>query len=259
MSLHGVKFIDYELHRDDHYMFIIQESGYFVFEVDFHTIEINDAGICYVAPGQVHRYIKTDQCEGWLLFVDSNYISKQFREAFDTMLNITQNTDLDKKDPVFAFAGHLGIWWLGEKGNDDLMSSVIKSLLDAISGLIASKLLGASTKFKRINSPKYILATRFRQLIKEHFLKLKQVKAYASLLHITPLYLNEVMKEITGFPASYWIQQEIILEGKRLLSYSGKDIREIAWELGYEDQAYFSRFFKNNTGVTASAFREQKP
>ncbi len=259
MALHGLKFTDHELHRDDHYMFIIQKSGRFVFEVDFNTIEINNAGLCYVAPGQVHRYIKVDQCEGWLLFVDSNYISKEFREAFDTILNVTQNSSLAKKDPVFAFADSLGKWWLGQKKNDDLLSSIINSLLNAISGLIASKLLGSSTKFKRINSQKYILATRFKQLIKERFQTLKQVKEYASLLYVTPLYLNEVMKEITGFPASYWIQQEIVLEAKRLLSYSGKDIREIAWELGYEDYAYFSRFFKKNTGITASAFREQKP
>lgn len=100
---------------------------------------------------------------------------------------------------------------------------------------------------------------KFRQLIKEQYKDCKLVKDYAALLNITPLYLNEVMKEISGFAASYWIHQEIVLEAQRLLYYTGLDIKEIAFELGYEDHAYFSRFFKKNTGMTASSFRNKKP
>jgi len=257
--MHGLTLIEQELHRDDHYMFIIQKSGHFVCEVDFNKIEVHDTALCYVGPGQVHRYIQAEKCEGLLLFVDADYISKQFREIFDAFLNVLQFIELDKNDLIFAFADNLEKWWLDKKENDELMLAVVKSLLSAVSGMFASKLFGASSTFKRSNSPKYVLTTRFKQLIKERFKELKQVKQYASLLYITPLYLNEVMNEMTGFPASYWIRQEIILEAKRLLSYSNKDIREIAWELGYEDYAYFSRFFKKNTGITASAFRGQKP
>lgn len=259
LPLHGLTFTDHELHRDDHYMFIIQKSGHFVCEVDFTKIEIKETALLYVAPGQVQRYIKAEKCEGWLLFVNPDHISKQFRETFDAFLNVTQFPSLDKNDLLFAFADNLEKWWLDKKKNDDLKFTISKSLLDAVSGMIASKFLNTSANFKRINSPKYALATRFKQLIKERFKELKQVKQYASLLHITPLYLNEVMNEMTGFPASYWIRQEIILEAKRLLSYSGKDIREIAWELGYDDYAYFSRFFKKNAGITASAFKGLKP
>ncbi len=80
----------------------------------------------------------------------------------------------------------------------------------------------------------------------------------AAQLHITPLYLNEIVKEITGFPASYWIHQEIMLEAKRLLYYTNLDVKQIAFDLGYEDHAYFSRFFKKNTGLTAGEFRNTK-
>lgn len=258
MLLHGLSFIEHELHRDDHYMFIIQESGHFICEVDFNTIEVRDKSLFYVAPGQVQRYIKAEDCEGWLIFVDSDHILKQFREAFDTILNVTQSSSLAETDPIIVFADNLEKWWSNKDENDELNFLVIKSLLDAISGMIVSKLLGASAHYSRINSPKYTLATQFKQLIKKYFKELKQVKQYASLLHITPLYLNEVMKEMTGFPASYWIHQEIILEAKRLLSYTSKNIREIAWELGYEDYTYFSRFFRKNTGITASVFRFQR-
>jgi len=70
------------------------------------------------------------------------------------------------------------------------------------------------------------------------------------------LYLNEVSKEITGFIASYWIQNEVLLEAQRLLFYTNMDVKEIAFSLGYEDHTYFSRFFKKNLGCTAGQFRQ---
>lgn len=259
MSLHGLAFTEQELHRDDHYMFILQTSGHFACEVDFNKLKIRNSGLLYVAPGQVHRYIKVEKSKGWLLFIHPDYISKQFRTVFDTIMNVNQNVSVPIGDPVFSFAGNLEEWWSGPPKNDELKFSIGRSLLDAISGMIASKLLGAAIPHNRTSSSKHALTNQFKQLIKEHFKELKQVKQYAALLHITPLYLNEVMSETTGLSASYWIHQEILLEAKRLLAYSGKNIREIAWELGYEDFAYFSRFFKKNTGSTASAFRNQKP
>lgn len=54
-------------------------------------------------------------------------------------------------------------------------------------------------------------------------------------------YLNECVKNITGFSVSYHIQQRIILEAKRMLFYTNKSIKEIAIELGYDDYPYFSK------------------
>lgn len=254
-ALQGLPFVEQGLHRDGYYMFIIQMDGHFICEIDFNEVEIIGAGLLYVAPGQVHRYLKAENCRGWLLFVDLGCISKQFREIFDTFLNVAQYAALDDNDSIFTFADHLERLWSEKREQDDVIFSVIKSLVDAISGIIASKLLRVSTRLKRVNSPKYALANNFKQHIKENFKDCKQVKQYAVGLNVTPLYLNQVMKEITGFPASYWIHQEIILEAKRLLAHSTKDVQEIACDLGYEDYAYFSRFFKRNTGLTASAFR----
>ena len=255
IALHGLKFTDHGLHRDDHYMFILQKSGHFVFELDFKEVELHGASVCYVAPGQVHRYLKVEDTQGWLLFLETHHIPVQFRESLDNILNLTQQTSVENKDAVFTITDILEKYWLDKWECGSFRIPVIKSLMDTIIGIIVSKLLNRSINLNLVNSPKYLLANRFKKYIRERFIEMKQVKQYASLLNLTPLYLNEVMKEITGFSASYWIQQEIILEAKRLLAYTDKDIREIAWQLGYEDYAYFSRFFKKSTGITASAFR----
>lgn len=259
LALKGLSFVDQELHRDDHYMFILLKSGHFVCEVDFNRIEIQHTALLYAAPGQVQHYLKTENCEGWLLFANPDFVSQPLREFFDSVLNVSQSVEVAENNPVFATSDILGTLWSTDSSNDDLSNSVSTSLLDSIIGMMALALKGTSVQNHHSNSSKYVLANRFKQLIKEQFREMKQVKQYALLLHITPLYLNEVMKEITGFSASYWIHHEILLEAKRLLAFSEKDVRQIAWDLGYEDDAYFSRFFKKHNGSTASAFQKQKP
>lgn len=259
LALKGLSFVDQELHRDDHYMFILLKSGHFVCEVDFNRIEIQHTALLYADPGQVQHYLKAENCEGWLLFANPDFVSQPLREFFDSVLNVSQSVEVAENNPVFATSDILGAWWSTDSSDDDLSDSVSTSLLDSIIGMMALALKGTSIQNHHSNSSKYVLANRLKQLIKEQFREMKQVKQYALLLHITPLYLNEVMKEITGFSASYWIHHEILLEAKRLLAFSEKDVRQIAWDLGYEDDAYFSRFFKKHTGSTASAFRKQKP
>uniref|UniRef100_UPI0038F7A59B hypothetical protein n=1 Tax=Streptomyces scabiei TaxID=1930 RepID=UPI0038F7A59B len=73
LALKGLSFVDQELHRDDHYMFILLKSGHFVCEVDFNRIEIQNTALLYAAPGQVQHYLKAENCEGWLLFANPDF------------------------------------------------------------------------------------------------------------------------------------------------------------------------------------------
>ena len=77
------------------------------------------------------------------------------------------------------------------------------------------------------------------------------------MLSITSSYLNEVVKETSGQPVSHWIQNEVMMEAKRLLYYTDLSIKEIAFGLGYEDHAYFSRLFRKVAGRSAGQFREE--
>jgi AraC family transcriptional activator of pobA len=81
---------------------------------------------------------------------------------------------------------------------------------------------------------------------------------YAQSLNISTPYLNECVKNTTGFSVSHHIQERIILEAKRLLYHSNKSVKEIATELGYDDYPYFSRLFSQSYGNdSALAFRNK--
>lgn len=246
-----------EAHRDDHFMFIIQRKGNFVWELDFQNVELAGTSVGYIAPGQVHRYLQYKNCEGWFVFVDLSLISRSYAEIFNTYLNAHQVASLEKDHPIFTLIPVFESILTNKEAPFQQM--LVKSLADGLIGLIASALVQAQHAGNRIGSRKYKKVTEFKQLIQSRCRDLKQVKDYASLLHITPLYLNEIVREISGFTASYWIQQEIILESQRLLYYTDLDIKQIAFELGYDDHAYFSRFFKKYTKMTASEFRNKKP
>jgi AraC-like DNA-binding protein len=82
------------------------------------------------------------------------------------------------------------------------------------------------------------------------------VADYARAQHLSSNYLNEVIKSETGSSAKDWIQQRLLLEAKRLAQYSDLPAKEIAFSLGYEDVAHFSKFFKNLEGHSFSEFKQ---
>ncbi|PSK91186.1 helix-turn-helix domain-containing protein [Taibaiella chishuiensis] len=244
-------------HRDDHYMFVLLQAGSFAWEVDFNRIVLRQPSVCFIAPGQVHHYLDFKRAKGWFVFIDSPLISSQCRNILDSCLHICQSAGIDKGDTLFTLVPALDEVLNGPALA--LKKSLAGSLSDTLAALVASKLVQAQHTTNLVGGQKYHTFVHFKQMINTRYREMKQVKAYAAALHITPLYLNEVVKEITGFPASYWIHQEVLLEAKRMLCYTAMDVKQIAYDLGYEDHAYFSRFFKRHAGMTALAFRDTKP
>jgi len=99
------------------------------------------------------------------------------------------------------------------------------------------------------------LSRRFKELVSQHFLHLKQVQEYADLLCITPRHLAQVVREDTGRPPGYWIRAMEILEAKCQLRYSSQPVATIAQQLGYADPAYFGKVFRHAAGCSPQAYR----
>jgi AraC family transcriptional activator of pobA len=100
------------------------------------------------------------------------------------------------------------------------------------------------------------LANKFMQLLQRHFTTKKFVSDYAGELCVTPGHLNRIVKKISGFPARHHIQQQVILEAKKQARYSNRSMKEIAYSLGFEDTAHFSKYFKNSSGMNFSNFKK---
>ncbi|GAA4182069.1 helix-turn-helix domain-containing protein [Sphingobacterium ginsenosidimutans] len=241
-------------HRDDHYMFILQQKGRSCWTIDFKQWTVEGVSICFVAPGQVHQCLLNEEAKCWMLFVEPKLIPTEYRTMMDSFMYNRQVISLQPDHPVFTLAAIL--YDFIEQGEQIFYQSILHAQVNALIGYLTAAFVPQSQIHKKTGSHKYLLVTMFKNLISQQFKEVKQVKDYAEQLHITPLYLNEVSKEITGFTASYWIQNEVLLEAQRLLFYTNMDVKEIAFSLGYEDHTYFTRFFKKNLGCTAGQFRQ---
>ncbi len=105
------------------------------------------------------------------------------------------------------------------------------------------------------NNEPFILQT-LKNYIELHFKTKHSASDYAEFLNISPKALAKITKTHINKTLTDLISERIIIEAKRELYLTDKPVKEIAWELGYEDEHYFSRFFKNNADVSPQLYRE---
>ena len=74
-------------------------------------------------------------------------------------------------------------------------------------------------------------------------------------MSLTPNYLNNIIRKASGQTMSQWINHFLITEAKAALTYDNKSILDISEELGFPNQAFFTKFFKRHTGQTPSEFK----
>lgn len=99
------------------------------------------------------------------------------------------------------------------------------------------------------------LATALKEAIEVHFRKIHNASGYGALLHSTIATLNRLSKLHFKKTLTDLIADRLIIEAKRELYLTVKPVKEIAFELGYDDEFYFSRFFRKQTGVSPLVFR----
>ncbi|QRY56007.1 helix-turn-helix domain-containing protein [Sphingobacterium siyangense] len=97
----------------------------------------------------------------------------------------------------------------------------------------------------------------FSRLVNIHYKEKHSVADYADLLNLAPKTLSNKFHKLNLENPNEMIKNRIVLEAKRLLLYSELSVKEIAYQLGYEDPAYFNRIFLQKSGKTPAAFRKE--
>lgn len=97
----------------------------------------------------------------------------------------------------------------------------------------------------------------FQQLIEQHFLTQKSPSFYADLYGISVNAFSKKVKKHFGKTPTQLLQERTILEAKKQLHLTHQSVKEIAYNLGFEDEFYFSRFFKNAVGISPTFYRDK--
>lgn len=99
------------------------------------------------------------------------------------------------------------------------------------------------------------LLHQLKQLINSHLRQQHQASFYAEALSVDIKKLNSVCRDATKMTVFELLQERLLTESKILLQTSEQSVKEISYELGFNDPAFFGRFFKRHTGITPAEFR----
>ncbi|WKN31514.1 AraC family transcriptional regulator [Porifericola rhodea] len=143
---------------------------------------------------------------------------------------------------------------------DELLGSQLNHKDDAILSLLNTFFIYCDGRcnIKSIvtdNKTKTTIVYKFKKLVDENLSLYHEVADYARLLHISPKYLNECVKEILLVSAKSIIIEQLLIKSRHFLKFSDKSIKEISFELGFSSPEYFSSFFKTHSGSSPSSLR----
>ncbi len=135
----------------------------------------------------------------------------------------------------------------------ELLISYLKIFLITASRLKAGQQTEIKNAMAGLKEP-FILQS-LKEAIEKNYKEKHTAADYAAMLHITPKALAKITKTHLNKTLTSLISERIIIEAKRELYLTNKPVKQIAWELGYDDEYYFSRFFKTNTDVSPQLYR----
>lgn len=242
-------------HRDDYYIFIYQESGNSNITVDFHEVILSSNSIFCIQPGQVHFGHFAPETSAWIISVVSEWIPTEFRLFLRETAIWDMPLDIRSDQKKRLFRDSLILLQAFEEQDETFSEQILKSMFKVCLHLFMQVFQQAIGGNSKNNLRPEVITREFKSLLLSNFRIMKSPAEYGLSLNITPAYLNEVVKETTGYSVSHWIHQEIILEAKRMLFYSNQTVKEIAHNLGYADAAYFIRLFRKIAGLPPLKFR----
>lgn len=243
------------VHRDDHYIFFILKKGSGKLKVDFQDITVTAGHIYYILPSQAHTRARGDQADGWFLAVDTLLIAADLRSVFENRLNPQSPFKLSEYELTqYELLLTLLHRELKERRGDQYYLSIIHSLVQSFLAMAASN-YNSFDAIENKHSRSAEITRKFKNLLSMNIKAIKRPSVYASMINISTGHLNDAIKEVTGSTVSYWIQQEVFTEAKRLLYHSNAEVQEIAHELGFNDYSYFIRCFRKKCGLSPVKFK----
>lgn len=135
----------------------------------------------------------------------------------------------------------------------ELLISYLKIFLINASRLKIEQQSEAKNATSNLKEP-FILQS-LKEAIEKNYKEMHTASDYAAILNITPKALAKISKGYLNKTITSLISERIIIEAKRELYLTNKPIKQIAYELGYDDEYYFSRFFKTNTDISPQIYR----
>lgn len=144
-----------------------------------------------------------------------------------------------------------------EAQNHAFYTEVIQALLQTLYLDVCNFLEKRAPRSERSNSRVYNVFYQFMKILAQNYTREREVAWYAEQLELTPKYLSEVVKQVSGRPVSQWISTLVIMEIKSLLRSTNLNVKDISERLNFPNQSFMGKYFKNIVGCSPLDFRKE--
>ena len=238
-------------------------------KVDFHIddkVYHVQGPACFFTPASVPHSFKTENgVTGHVLTIHQSIVwnlmkeglIKEFSRDLTEGICITQDNLQAEQMPhwkrVAELLENIQSEWHSDLSAKQLsLDSLVRLLIITI-----ARLSNRKEQSNALNNEDLRQFHRFTDLVEEHYKAHWQLPQYTDALGISESRLNQLCQKISQCSPKKLIHDRLTQEAKRLLTFSTLTGKEICYELGFSDPAYFSRFFKRATGMTAHKFRAE--
>ncbi|WP_430407014.1 AraC family transcriptional regulator [Fluviicola sp.] len=248
-------------HRTGFYHVLWFQEGITNHLVDFKQVTIEPNTILFLNKDIVHQFDTKGNFDGKaILFTDSFFCktenhTKYLRNSilFNDLFSVSKIKLNENKafEDLFALI-------IEESGNenDTFHSDILHNLLHNL--LLKSERIRREQDFTEIKKDAHLdYVIMFKDLLEKEFRNRKQVSNYADGLIVSAKRLNQATSKVLGKTPKELIDERVMLEAKRLLVYTNESVKEIGFELGFEEPTNFIKYFRKHSDITPVEFREQ--
>jgi len=254
------KYMLSEIHNSDSFEIVVFRKGNGEAYIDNRKIEIIDNCILFISPFQLKKWnVNFSTLEFTILVFQEEFLNEFFADKFFTykLLYFYQydhpirlNLNQEKIQ---------GLCNILQEIKTELVSPNLDSA-HIIRSLIYYLLQRLNRDYAIKNNLPFQIETdnhayAFKKLLEQHIKEKQRIEDYSNLLGISRITLNKAVKKKFNQTATQLLKNRLLIEIKNELLYSNKTISEIAFNIGYSEPNHLMRFFKKQTGFTASEFQ----
>lgn len=248
-------------HGDLHHLMLVQ-SGEGEMQVEFQQLSFRGPALLAVPAATVHAFSFSPGTEGWVLTVSTDFLNLALRDLGDLglggfhaeplLMNLTPEEAAERHiDRQFREIEEEFRW--PALGRSSAIAARFRLLLVTLARL--RQVQGIRQDLPE-GADSAIFAG-FRQLVEQWYTEHRPVGAYAADLGISTRRLNAVCRRVAGCSAMRVLHARVLLEARRYLAYSNMTVSQVGYALGFNDPAYFSRFFSRREGQPPLDFRSR--
>ena len=237
--------------RDYHEIMWIQEGkADFIIDGDFFHVGANSFFI--LPKDRYHQFLPKEIVSGRVIRFNEDDIDQfprtlfsKFNDLSQVKINATLSNSFNLLFKLIEYEFNNVI------ANHHVMRHLLKALIWKLDEVRSSQFSGNSKSKSLID-----IFDKFQLLLDEHICENRKVSFYANYLNTTPRKLGHIVKGILNNSTEQVIAKRLLTEAKKQLAYTEKSISQIAYDIGFEDNSYFTKFFRKLTGMTPKIFRD---